>query len=381
MHETARLLRDLVSLPSVNPMGRLADAELSYEQRVTAYLENYFQNLGVPYERQTAAPQRDNIVAKFEQPGARRTLLLEVHQDTVPVDNMTIDPFGAVIENGKLYGRGACDVKGGMATMLFAFARLVREKPENAMNVTLACTVDEEHTFIGVSKLIELGIKADMAIIAEPTQLKIVNAHKGIVRWHMRTVGRACHSSKPDQGENAIYRMGRLLVGLDRFAEHLQTTKEDTMLGRPTFSVGRIEGGVSVNTVPDACRIEIDRRLLPGEDPQQAIADVTNFLQNEGGIDFPFENVPAWMALPALSPERSGDLVDELGSVIDEVKGSFEVEAVPYGTDAANISASGIPSVVFGPGNIAQAHTKDEWIELIQLEEASEILFRLAARG
>src|SRR5947207_15200145 len=124
MTETTRLLRDLVSLPSINPMGRSVQGPEFYEYRVTAYLEEFFRGLGVPYERQTVAPLRDNILARCELPGARRTLVLEAHQDTVPTDNMTIDPFAATIDNGRLYGRGACDIKGGMAAMLATFARI-----------------------------------------------------------------------------------------------------------------------------------------------------------------------------------------------------------------------------------------------------------------
>src|SRR2546423_10814313 len=121
MNETTRPLRELVAIPSVNPMGRELPDELAYEHRVTAYLEDYFRSLGVPYERQPAAPRRDNIVARFDVPGVKRTLLLEAHQDTVPIDYMTIDPFGAKIEGNRLYGRGACDIKGGMAAMLACF--------------------------------------------------------------------------------------------------------------------------------------------------------------------------------------------------------------------------------------------------------------------
>src|SRR5438128_1431194 len=142
MLETTRLLRDLVALPSVNPMGGSASRPEFFEHRVTAYLEDFFRGLVVPYERQPVAPWRDNLVARYATAGARRTLLWEVHQDTVPVDNMTIEPFGARIENGRLYGRGACDVKGGMAAMLAALARVARERPRGAANLILACTVD-----------------------------------------------------------------------------------------------------------------------------------------------------------------------------------------------------------------------------------------------
>ena len=199
MTEITRLARDLVALPSINPMGRDLQGPEVFEHRVTAYLESFFHDLGVPFERQAIAPLRENISARCEFSGAKRTLLFEAHQDTVPTDNMIIDPFGARIENGRIYGRGACDIKGGMAAMLAAFARLVREKPAGAANVIMACTVDEEHTFLGVQRLVRDGLRADGAIVAEPTNLRIVHTHKGAVRWHVTTPGRACHSSSPEQ--------------------------------------------------------------------------------------------------------------------------------------------------------------------------------------
>jgi acetylornithine deacetylase len=380
MTETTRLLRDLVALPSINPMGRPVAGPEYFEHRVTAYLEDFFRGLGVPYALQNVAPLRANVVARWEPAGAPRTLVFEAHQDTVPADNMTIDPFAARIENGRLYGRGACDIKGGLAAMLAALARLVREKPRGAAGVVMACAVDEEFTFTGVTRLVRDGLRADLAVVAEPTQLKIVNAHKGVVRWHLFTPGRSCHSSSPEQGVNAIYRMGRLLTGIERYATRLAASRIDPRLGPPTLSVGRIEGGTSVNTVPDHCRIEVDRRLLPGEDAQAAPGQLVAFLRDEAGIDFPFECAAPWMSKVALGPERSADVVRLLGSAIDSVKGTHEVMAVPFGTDASSIAEAGIPAVVFGPGDIAQAHTCDEWVALDEVDQASEILYRLACQ-
>jgi acetylornithine deacetylase len=377
MTETTRLLRDLVAIPSINPMGRPLQGPEIYEHRVTAYLEDYFRGLGVPYERQTAAPLRDNIVARCEVPGAPRTLLFEAHQDTVPTDNMTIDPFGAKIDNGRLYGRGACDIKGGMAAMLAAFARVVRDRPRGAANVVMACTVDEEHTMLGVKELVKRDVKADMAVVAEPTQLQIVQAHKGAVRWHFFTTGKSCHSSRPELGVNAIYHMARLLLALQQYADVLRASRADPLLGPPSLSVGRVEGGTSVNTVPDRCRIEVDRRLIPGEDPHSALEHLLAYLQDQAQIQVP----PEWtemLSMPALGPERSAELVSRLGQAIDAVKGTHQVTTVPYGTDASTLAAAGIPTVVFGPGDIAQAHTHDEWVTLDELEQASEILYRLA---
>jgi acetylornithine deacetylase len=245
----------------------------------------------------------------------------------------------------------------------------------------MACTVDEEHTFLGVRKLVDEGLKADMAVVAEPTLLQIVHAHKGVVRWYLHTAGRSCHSSAPEKGLNAIYRMGRLLVAIEQYAEWLRTSRTDPLLGPPTLSVGRIEGGTSVNTIPDSCRVEIDRRVIPGEDPLEAPAELTAFLEQQLGIESPFECSQPWMSKESLSPDKSAELVARLGSAIDSVTGGHRVLAVPYGTDASTIASAGIPSVVFGPGDIAKAHTCDEWVPLDEVEQASEILYRLASQG
>jgi acetylornithine deacetylase len=290
---------------------------------------------------------------------------------------MTIDPFAGEVRGGRLYGRGSCDVKGGMTAMLTAFARLAREKPAGAANVLLACTVDEEHTFLGVQEMMKEGLWADFAVVAEPTRLQIVDAHKGVVRWKVRTEGRACHSSRPDQGVNAIYRMGQVLPVIEEYAERLMRSATHPRLGPPTLSVGRIDGGVSVNTVPDGCVIEVDRRLLPGEGPEAAWETFRDHLTANSPV--PFVCDPVWMACPALDPGWSAAMRERLGRAIDTVEGRHEVLAVPFGTDASTIAEAGIPAVVFGPGDIAQAHTKDEWIELDQIDRAAEILYRFAA--
>jgi acetylornithine deacetylase len=385
MRETQRLLRDLVALPSVNPMGRPLQGPDIFEARVTDYLETFFRGLGTPSRRQPVAPGRDNILAWHDAPAATSTLVFEAHQDTVPTDGMTVEPFGARAEGGRLYGRGACDIKGGMAAMLAAFARVVRERPAGAPRLVMACTVDEEHTFLGVQALATLdltgGVKGPIgAVVAEPTRLQIVNAHKGAVRWDLCTAGRSCHSSRPELGVNAIYRMAVLLPHVERYAEELRATRTDPLLGPATLSAGLIAGGTSVNTVPDRCRVEIDRRLLPGERVADAPAQFADYLRARAGA-VPFECSEPWLAAPALSPKGSEALVQKLGAAIDAVAGRHEVTAVPYGTDASPLAAAGVPAVVFGPGDIAQAHTCDEWVDLDEVEQASEILYRLARAG
>jgi acetylornithine deacetylase len=350
---------------------------------VTAYLEDFFRGLGVPYERQTVAPQRDNIVAWCDLPGPDRTLMFEAHQDTVPTDQMTIEPFAARIEEGRLYGRGACDIKGGMAAMLWAFARLAREKPAGAGRVVMACTVDEEHTFLGVQRLVKGDLRGGrggpvQAVVAEPTQLRIVDAHKGAVRWELTTSGRSCHSSRPDLGINAVYHMAYVLPLIERYAEQLSAARVDPRLGPATLSVGRIEGGTSVNTVPDLCRIEIDRRLLPGEQPGEAHAHFLAQLRDRLDTRIRFECPEPFLSAPPLGNAGSGELVTRLGAAIDAVVGSHRVEAVPYCTDGGTLAGAGVAVAVFGPGDIARAHTCDEWVPLNEVAQAGEILYRLA---
>jgi acetylornithine deacetylase len=380
MHETARLLRDLVKLPSINPMGRALPSIVAFEHRVTDFLEHAFKEMGLDCVRQQVAPMRDNIIAHFPGQTSKPGFLLEVHQDTVPIDNMTIDPFAGHIENGRLYGRGACDVKGGMAAMVHVIQRLARERPTKAAPVWLACTVDEEHTFLGVQHLMKQPPAAAMAVVAEPTRLGIINAHKGVTRWFLETTGRSCHSSAPEQGVNAIYRMGRLLPAIERYAQELRESRSDPVLGPPTLSVGRIDGGQSANIVPDRCRIEIDRRLIPGEEARQAPQQLAQYLRSVVGQDTPFTVSEPWLHAPALSPDKSGVLVQRLGDAIRATGREATCGPVPFGTDASTIAEGGIPSVVFGPGDIAKAHTCDEWVPLAEVEMAGEILFRLVCQ-
>ena len=237
--------------------------------------------------RQNVRPGRDNLIANYTPPGpAPYSVLFEAHQDTVPVDEMIIDPFGAKIEGGKLYGRGSCDVKAGVAVMLAAFGRLVKERPIGSARVILAFTVDEENGGLGVLELMRSGLRTDYAIVAEPTLLNIVNAHKGVARWALGTTGRACHSSRPEQGVNAVYRMARLLRGVEDYAERLRNLPPDPVLGPRTISVGLVSGGVSPNTVPDSCSAILDRRLLPGETYESATADFDAFLRSLPGLDY-----------------------------------------------------------------------------------------------
>jgi acetylornithine deacetylase len=385
--DPAKTLSELVAIPSVNPMGRDVSGPQYFEHRLTEHLERFFSKLGVPFERQTIEANRDNIVARLEGNDNASILLWDAHQDTVPVEGMTIEPFGATIRQGRLYGRGACDIKGGMTAMLIAFARLAHERPRGCPTVLMSCTVNEEHGFTGAEGLCRLwseGAKSifprrpDFAVVAEPTGLDVVVAHKGMVRWRCQTIGRAAHSSQPQLGENAIFSMARVLTALERYQrEVLPRADAHPLCGRPTLSVGTIHGGTSVNTVPDLCTIEIDRRLLPGDDPQAVYQEVIDFLRENVADAGKLEHLPPMMRSRGVRDDTNEKLADRLAVAARDVRGSARKIGVPFGTNATAFGAH-CPTVVFGPGSIDQAHTADEWIELEQVTLASEILYHFA---
>lgn len=380
------LAQQLVRLPSVSPMGRELppDSPVLGERRVSERLVRWGAEAGVETQVQPVHPERDNVV--FLLPGERAGVLLwEVHQDTVPVEGMTIDPFGGEIKDGKLYGRGACDVKGSMACMLSALQQLAADDPARRPTLVLACTADEEQGGGGAKVLPQLWERdsrlprPDGCVVAEPTELDVVVAHKGAVRWRCRTEGRAAHSSGPNLGDNAIYRMGRVVQELDRYhREVLSQAETHPLLGGPTLSVGKISGGVSVNVVADRCEIEIDRRLLPADDPVDAMQQVQRHLA-DCGLDEQVIHEPPYLQSIALSDEHNQQLAACMSEAARTAGGAGRLIGVPFGTDAARLSPH-LPCVVFGAGSIAQAHTKDEWVGLDQLERAAEALRQMALR-
>ncbi len=384
-----QLLADLVRIPSQNPMGRLdvGPAQGYLEGGLTDFLESWLCDRDIECHRRTISQGRTNLIARVEPPASQHTILFDVHQDTVPVDGMTIDPFAALIENGRLYGRGACDVKGSMAAMLLAVERLARERPRGAAAVMLALTVDEEYTHTGSSALAEslpqLGAPIDLALVAEPTRFEIITTHKGAVRWAIEAAGRACHSSTPYLGDNAIYRMARVVTALEAHAASLAASAPDPVLGAPSLSIGRIQGGVAANIVPESCRIEIDRRVLPGESPESARAQATDALRLALDTD-QFSQLtiePPWVQMPALRSTVPTQVLSALADVIESITHQRPgTGGVPFGTDAGPLGQAGVPCIVFGPGDIAQAHTCDEWIDLSQVAAAVEVYYDLARK-
>ena len=388
-------LCELVSIPSVNPMGREVTGKEFFEYAMTDHLEQLFGRLGLPSLRQEVEPQRTNIMARLDgsQPldQGGQLIVFEAHQDTVPVAGMTIAPWTPEVRDGRVYGRGSCDIKGGMACMLAAVARLADERPDGRPTIVMACSVNEEHGYSGALKMGRLWETGDASlvprtpaavVVAEPTLLDVVVAHKGVVRWKCQTGGRAAHSSTPQLGDSAIYRMSRVLGALERYAEEIAPTLgEHPLVGTPTLSVGVIRGGISVNTVPDDCTIEIDRRVLPGESAATARQQVIDYLEEALQQDPLVAHQEPFICSNGLDNSNNGQLAGSLREVIQASGAAGDLIGVPYGTDATAFDLVGIPSVVFGPGSIQQAHTCDEWIAIEQLEAATEIYYQFGKRG
>ena len=391
--DPVEVLAELVAIPSVNPLGRPVAGPAYYETRLTEYLAQTFQRLGLAVARQPVAAGQDNLFARLDgdRPPADGggVILLDAHQDTVPVEGMTIPPFVPEVRGGRLYGRGACDVKGGMAAMLAAVSRLAQQRPKGLPTIIVSCTVNEEYGFTGAAALGQLWSgpsavpvpifprRPDMAVVAEPTGLDVVIAHKGVIRWRCHARGRAVHSSQPHSGENAIYKMARALGAIERYnVEVLGRAPAHPLCGGPTLSVGTISGGVSVNIVPERCSIEIDLRVPPGEQPENARRELLDYLARTEPVGAALEHEPPFMQAPALKDQNNAQVAERLASAVRAVTGECRQSGVPYATNAAFFSAAGVPAVVFGPGLLEQAHTQDEWIPLEQLRQAGEVLYQ-----
>ena len=365
------LLADLVAIPSMNPMGRGRTGKEYTEQAIAEYVVEFLTKHTIDVKVQEHLPGRPNVLASISA-GATDTVLLEAHLDTVHADAMTIEPFKPVIRDGRLYGRGSCDTKGSMAAFLQAAVEAVKTPKQLRHNVLLLFVSDEEYKFTGAQFAARKGIKADFGIAGEPTRLNIVRAHKGVTRWKIATHGVAAHSAYPERGKNAIYSMSKVISRLEEYAATLYAGQPHPVLGSPSLSVGVIEGGQAVNVVPDRCWIEIDRRTLPDETVESVLTPVKSLLN--GLTDWEMKD--PHLSVAGMEVAVNAPIVQSLAQSINDVCGNVAIEGAQYATDAGIYNAVGIPTVVFGPGDIAQAHTESEYIELQQLHQAADIIRR-----
>jgi acetylornithine deacetylase/succinyl-diaminopimelate desuccinylase family protein len=365
MSPVLETLADLVRINSVNSSYEGGPGE----GEIAEYVRRFFEQRGIEVWEQEVFPGRPNVLARLPGLDSSRRIVLEAHTDTVSVKGMTIPPFEPVIRDGKMYGRGSCDTKAGLATMMHALASLKEDGITPPCEVLLAAAVDEEYSYRGVVRLCE-GLKADAAIVAEPTELRAVIATKGVLRCRIVVHGRSAHSSKPHLGVNAITHMARVIAAIEADNERMASVQHP-LVGCGTCNVGVITGGVQVNFVPDRCAIEIDRRLLPGERASDAVAHYRQLLQSLDGITAEVEE-PLLLVDEALDTPADAAVVQTATRVLNDMGLNAAPCGVPFGCDASKLSRAGIPSIVFGPGSIDRAHTADEYIELDQVERAFE---------
>jgi acetylornithine deacetylase len=371
--DVVELLKNLVSINSVNAFYAGGPGEAA----CAAYIAEFWKSSGIEYHVEDALPGRPNVLARLPGKNSQRRLLLEAHTDTVTVEGMTIPPFVPEIMQGRMYGRGSCDTKAGLAGMVLALERAKRERVVPHCDVFMGAIMDEEHSCLGIRHLCK-SFTADAAIVAEPTELALVVASKGVLRWRIRTRGRAAHSSKIELGVNAIHHMARLIVALEDHHQTIQKTVHP-LLGRATANVGLISGGVQVNFVPDSCVIEIDRRVLPGESHLDILDGYRQIIANiEASIpDASFEIEPATTQEPCLDTAPDQPIVQCAATVLRKLGMDDTLRGVAYGSDAGRLQEAGVPSILYGPGSIDQAHTADEYIEIDQVEKAHEFYYAM----
>ena len=363
--------QDLIALPSVNP-AFFSDPNLHGEHRVAEFLASAARRHGLEVELQPVVPGRSNLLVRLTPRGqVRQRVLLAPHLDTVgePAYALQLKP---VVRDGRVYGRGACDTKGSVCAYFQSLLNVTAAGPRPAhTEILFVGLIDEENMQLGSRHFASHGPKSDFAIVGEPTGLEIVTAHKGDVWLRLRTIGRPAHGATPHRGRNAVTAMSRIVLALEtEYASELAARPAHPRLGRPTINVGRIDGGRQPNIVPAECIIDIDRRTLPGETEAGVRREIRALLQRQG-LKACFDTL---RTSPCEPLETNPDL--PLVQALTRAAGRRITRGVHYFTDAAPLAAGGIPSVVFGPGDIAQAHTEREWLAISQLEKSIHILER-----
>ncbi len=352
------------------------DPAIVGERRYAEHLREQLRRLGLDAEL-VGDPARPSVVAHATVADAGDTLLIASHLDTVPVDGMEIPPFDPRVADGRVFGRGSCDTKSGMAALIAALERVLAQGTLRR-NLIVVGEADEELGSSGVKDVIaHLGAQQpDWVIATEPTELRVVTRHKGIVHARLRASGLACHSSEPGRGRSAVLALCRTVLALEELAAEL-ARRADSQLGSATLSVGQIAGGTATNIVPDDAWLLLDRRCLPGEDETTVLAELEGMLAKHALDDVRVE----WCSL-----EKAALATPDEDPSVRSVQAALRVAAldptpgsVGFGTDAGVFGAHGIPGVVFGPGSIAQAHTSKEWVAIDQVEAASAIFERLLA--
>lgn len=375
---TEALLADLVRIPSVNVDPAESDRTCP-ERPVVDYLEPLLRELGMDTKRLETIPGRPNLIARW--PGKGRPLTLEAHTDTVGVEAMTVEPFGAEIRDGKMWGRGTCDTKGSLTAFVSALRIASEEGWTFARPVQFVAAMGEETGCQGAVALMQAGVELGDVVVGEPTSNRPVIGHKGCLWFTVTCRGRAAHGSQPEQGDSAIYRARRVLDYV--LGEWLPSMSQPRhpLLGPATANVGLIRGGEKVNVVPARCVLEIDHRPLPGVSEAEALDAFRTGLQASMSADdlAQIEITSAGDMFPGFAMDAESEMVRGLAAAIAAEGGDGTPCGVSYFSDAGPFCAAGHDAVVFGPGDIKHAHGPAEFVPLDELHQATAIVLRWLA--
>jgi acetylornithine deacetylase len=364
-------LTDLVRMKSINPA--FSDGEPSDEREIATQLGEKMRALGMETTEYEAAPGRVSVVGRLRGTGGGRSLMLYGHVDTVGVAAMP-EPFSATVRDGKLYGRGSYDMKGGVTACLATVKALRDAGVALRGDVLIACVADEEVASIGMAEVLR-HVRADAAVVTEATELRVCLAHRGFSWVEVETLGLAAHGSRFDLGIDANMRMGRFLARLDTLEKELRARPPHALVGPPSLHAAVLRGGTGTSTYADHCRLEIERRTVPGETEDQVLAELRAIIEGLASEDATFRaTVRPMLTRDSFEVRRDAPIVNAvLGAATAVLGGTPEVIGEPYWMDAALLSAVGIDTVVIGPTG-AGAHALEEWVELKSIAQLTEIL-------
>lgn len=371
------LTRELVRVDSRNPT---LVAGAPGEGRVARVLADVLGAWGFDVAVREAAPGRPNVIARLGGAGGGRSLMLNGHIDVVGVEGMTHAPWDPVVREGRLYGRGSSDMKAGVAAMCAAAARAAAASGGTLDGeIIVTAVVDEEYSSLGTRALVAEGVRADAAIVTEPTGLRIMPAHKGFVWVDVLVQGRAAHGSRWDVGVDAIRNAGLLLAALDVVDAELLPSREHALLGRPSLHASTIEGGIGLSTYPDKCRFTIERRTIPGEMTATVMAEIEEaFARVRARRPALDANVSMIFEQPPSDVSTEAPIVRALDGALRACGEEVNVTGMSAWTDAAILNEAGIPAICFGPGDIGLAHAAEEYVRVDEIERATLVLAALA---
>jgi len=375
MDPAIRLLRELVAIDSVNPtLVRGAAGEREIADLIAAEMRRG----GLDVSVDTVAPGRPNVVGVLEGRAKGRTLMFCGHTDTVGVTGMT-DPFTPIERDGRIYGRGAQDMKGGVAAMMAAAAAIAAHGGLASGRLVVAAVVDEEHSSIGADALVK-SWRADAAIVTEPTDLEIAVGHKGFAWVDIVVEGRAAHGSRPAEGQDAILRLGRVLSRLEALDRTLQARPPHPLVGTGSLHASIVRGGHELSSYPDRATLQMERRLLPSEPESTALDEVQQILGALTAEDATFRGTgTAVFSRPAYEVPIDHELPRMLADALARVGGTPRITGASFWTDAAVLGHAGTPSILFGPGG-AGLHSIEEYVNVADVLTCRDALVELARR-